>query len=125
MAAARKDRTGMNLWRCVSIGVAAAMLILPRVAAAGVIDGVAATVNGKVITLLELQKAGKPLLEKAMLTTLKRERVKVKREILLAVLNNLVLRDLQRQRAAEIGLKIKDVEVDAAIDKVKSNNSLT
>ena len=115
----------MNLWRRVCIGVAAAVLTLPQGASAGVIDGVAATVNGKVITLLELEKAGIPLVEKAMMTTLKRERSKVKREVLLAVLNTMVLRNLQRQRAAEIGLKVNDGEVDAAIEKVRTKNSLT
>ncbi len=89
------------------------------------VDGIAATVNGEVITLLDLEKAGRPLVEQQMRTALKRERGKIKREALLTVLEGLVLQKLQRQRAKELGLRVSDEEVTEAIARIMEGNSLT
>lgn len=92
---------------------------------AATIDGIAATVNGEVITLLELEKAGQPLVEERLGTALKRERSKVKREVLLQVLDGLVLQELQKQRARELGLQVGDQEVTEAIGQIRERNALT
>ena len=92
---------------------------------AATIDGIAATVNGEVITLLDLEKAGLPVLREKLRTTLKRERAKVKREALLAVLDGMVLQTLQRQRARELGLRVNEQEIDTAVMQVRENNSLS
>jgi peptidyl-prolyl cis-trans isomerase SurA len=92
---------------------------------AATIDGIAATVNGEVITLLDLEKAGQPVLREKLRTTLKRERAKVKREALLSVLDDMVLRILQQQRARELGLRVNEQEIDTAVMQVRENNSLS
>jgi parvulin-like peptidyl-prolyl isomerase len=94
-------------------------------AAATVIDGIAATVNGEVITLLDLEKAGKARVEKELRTTLKRERVRAKRDVLRSVLDQLILRTLQIQRARELRLTVSETELSAAIENIMKNNSLT
>lgn len=89
------------------------------------IDGIAATVNGEVITLLDLEKAGRPGLEKRLAATLKREQAKVRREVLLSVLDQMILRTLQRQKATELGLRVSDQEIEAAIGRIMETNALT
>lgn len=92
---------------------------------AATIDGIAATVNGEVITLLDLEKAGQPLVERQLGTALKRERAKVKREVLLTVLDGLILQALQKHRARELGLQVSDQEVTEAIGQIRERNNLT
>jgi len=127
-------RGGLNIRRPASRIAAGAglffLLAAPLTPGAGAaepvtIDGIAAIVNGEVITLLELEKAGKPLVDKKLLTALKRERAKVKREVLTSVLDRLILRTIQRQRADQIGVRVGDKEVDDAIGKIMETNALT
>jgi len=94
-------------------------------AGAATVDGIAATVNGEVITLLDLEKAGRSRVEEQMRTALKRERGKLKRETLLIVLEGLILQKLQLQRAGELGLSVSDQEVEEAIARIMEGNSLT
>jgi len=97
----------------------------PAEAAAATIDGVAATVNGQIITVLELEKAGKPLVEKSLLNVPKREREKVKRETLSSVLDKLILREVQLQRARALGIRVTDQELEGAIANIMKQGSLT
>jgi peptidyl-prolyl cis-trans isomerase SurA len=97
----------------------------PAEAAAATIDGIAATVNGEIITVLELEKAGKPLVEKSLLNVPKREREKVKREALSSILDKLILREIQLQRARELGLRVSEQELEAAIANIMKQGSLT
>ena len=103
----------------------AALLTLAVTAAAATIDGVAASVNGKIITILELEKAARPLVEKSLLTVPERERAKVKREILADVLDKLILRQIQMQRAEQTGIRIDEAELDATIANIMEQGSLT
>lgn len=102
-----------------------AVVCLPGMAAAVIIDGVAANVNGEIITILELEKAGRRVVEQKLLTVPERERAKAKREILTDVLDKLVLRTLQLQRAKDTGLRIDEAELDAAIANIMEQGSLT
>jgi peptidyl-prolyl cis-trans isomerase SurA len=103
----------------------AALLALAVPAAAATIDGVAASVNGKIITILELEKAARPLVDKSLLTVPERERAKVKREILTDVLDKLILRQIQMQRAEQTGVRIDEAELDATIANIMEQGSLT
>lgn len=109
----------------VIFAVIAGLTAAFRPAAAVVIDGIAATVNGEVITLLDLEKAGKPQVDKELSTTLKRERARAKRDILTSVLDQLIVRTLQIQRAAELRLSVSEAEVSTAIENIMRGNSLT
>jgi peptidyl-prolyl cis-trans isomerase SurA len=103
-----------------------AALLAPAVpAVAATIDGVAASVNGEIITILELEKAAQPLVEKRLLTAPERERAKVKREVLTNVLDKLVLRQIQLQRAEATGIRIDEAELNAAIANIMEQGSLT
>lgn len=108
--------------------VASICIAAPALFAAGstavTIDGIAATVNGKVITILELEKAGKPLLDQRLPTVEKRERDTIKREVLTGLLDQLILQSLQRQRAASIGMGVSEPEVDRAIGQIMATNAL-
>ena len=68
-------------------------------AAAVVVDGVAAVVNGEVVTLLELEKAGRLALEERLRTAPAAEQERLRHEVLAAVLDQVVLVRIQMQRA--------------------------
>ena len=101
------------------------LLALTVPAAAATVDGVAASVNGEIITILELEKAAQPLVEKRLLTVSERERAKVKREILTDVLDKLVLRQIQKQRAEATGIRIDEAELNATIANIMEQGALT
>jgi parvulin-like peptidyl-prolyl isomerase len=107
------------------LAAAAGLTAASPPAAATVIDGIAATVNGEVITLLDLEKAGKNQVEQELRSTLKRERASAKRDVLRSVLDQLILRTLQTQRATELRLAVNEEEVSAAIENIMKGNSIT
>lgn len=100
------------------------VMCLPLPVAAVTIDGIAATVNGEVITIFDLEKAGKPTVDRALLSAPPQDREKVKREVLRSILDQLVLISLQKQRARKLEMKVSDGEVDAAISNIMKNNNL-
>jgi peptidyl-prolyl cis-trans isomerase SurA len=102
---------------------AAALAASP--AGAVVVDGIAAVVNGEIITLLELEKAGRAALEERLRTLPPDEQAQVRREVLRPVLDQLVLERLQAQRARELGIQVSPQEIDAAIANVLEENRLS
>jgi peptidyl-prolyl cis-trans isomerase SurA len=90
-----------------------------------VVDGVAAVVNGEVITLLELEKAGRLALEDRLRTAPADERERLRREVLSEVLNQLVLVRIQSQRARQAGVQVSPSEVDTAILNIRENNRMS
>lgn len=97
----------------------------PPAAGAVVVDGIAAVVNGEVITLLELEKAGKLEVETRLRDLPAAEHERARREVLLPILDQLVLVRLQRQLARRLGVQVSEQEVDAAIANVLQDNRLS
>lgn len=97
----------------------------PPPARAVVVDGVAAVVNGEIITILELEKAGRQLAEERLRAVPVEERERRRREVLRPILDQLVLLKIQEQRARKIGLQVSGQEVDAAIENIMKENRLT
>lgn len=95
---------------------------LPSLAAAEMIDGIAAVVNGELITTYELDKEAASIVknaEKRPGPTLE------KTEIRAAALNQLIDKKLVAQKIKELDIKVSDEEVRQAIDDVKKQNNLS
>ena len=98
---------------------------VPAPATAVLVDGIAAIVNGEIITLLELEKAGRLALEERLGPAPPAGQEQLRRETLRAVLDQLILERLQAQRARELGIQVSAQEIDAAIAGVREENSLS
>ena len=105
-----------------------ALLLGGQVAAAGqavLIDKVVAVVNDEVITLSEIQKEGKPLIqrirEELSEDTLASQMQITQRQILDA----LILRRLQLQEAKKEKIVVEQSEVTATIEQIKKEHGLT
>jgi peptidyl-prolyl cis-trans isomerase SurA len=94
-------------------------------ARSAVVDGIAAVVNGEVITLLDLEKAGRLALEERLRSVPAAEQDRVRREILSPVLDQLVLTRLQAQLARQLGIQVSSQEVDAAIATIRDDNRMS
>ena len=92
-------------------------------AGAVVVDGIAAVVNGDIITLLELERAGRAVLDPRLQAAAPAGQER--RDALLPVLDQLVLERLQAQRARQLGIQVSEQEVDAAIAGLREENRLT
>jgi len=105
------------------------LLLLLLAAAPGApavtVDGVAAVVNGEVVTILELERAGRALVEERLRGAAEADRERVRREALLQVLDQLVATRLQAQRARQLGIGVSSQEVDTAIARIMEENHLT
>lgn len=102
-----------------------ALALAPPSAAAVVIDGIAAVVNGEIITLFELEKAGRLPLEERLRTAPAAEQERLRREVLAAVLDQLVLVRIQTQRARQSGIEVAPVEIDTAIANIREDNRMS
>ena len=95
---------------------------LPSLAAAERIDGIAAVVNGELITTYELDKEAVSIVKNAD----KRPGPTLeKAEIRAAALNQLIDKKLVAQKIKELDIKVSDEEVRQAIDDVKKQNNLS
>jgi peptidyl-prolyl cis-trans isomerase SurA len=108
-----------------AIALALTLVLTPAPATAVVVDGIAAVVNGEVITLLELEKAGRLALEEQLRTAPATEQERLRREVLSAVLNQLVLVRIQSQRARQAGVQVSPSEVDTAILNIREDNRMS
>lgn len=94
-------------------------------ASAVVVDGIAAVVNGEVVTLLELEKAGRIPLEERLRAAPAADRERLRREVLTAVLDQLVLVRIQAQRARQSGVVVSPAEIDTAIANIREDNRMS
>jgi peptidyl-prolyl cis-trans isomerase SurA len=105
----------------IPLAALAASLVRPA-SAAVVVDGIVAVVNGEIITLLELEKAGAAVLEERLRAVAPADREQVRRETLKPLLDQLVLLRLEAQRARELGIQVAAQEVDTAIAGILAEN---
>lgn len=107
----------------VALGLTLALTPVP--ATAVVVDGIAAVVDGEVITLLELEKAGRLAVEERLRTAPASEQERLRREVLAAVLEQLVLIRIQSRRARQFGVQVAPAEIDAAIVNIREDNRMS
>lgn len=110
------------------VAVSAFCLVLALTAApaaAVVVDGIAAVVNGEVITLLDLEKAGRLALEERLRSAPAADHERLRREVLTAALDQLVLARVQTQRARGLGIQVSPAEVDTAILNIREDNRMS
>ncbi|HEX9290142.1 MAG TPA: peptidylprolyl isomerase [Anaeromyxobacteraceae bacterium] len=89
-----------------------------------VLDRVAATVNGDVITLLELEERAGPDLRRADAEPAGPSREKARAKALKAAFDAIVAERLFASQVAALGVEITEPEIDAVIDDVKRRNNL-
>lgn len=86
------------------------------------LDRVAATVNGDVITLRELERAGGSALTQASLLPPGADRDRARSEALRAALDLLVADRLFAQQVKKLDLQASDAQVDAQVEAIKQQN---
>jgi peptidyl-prolyl cis-trans isomerase SurA len=111
--------------RAVALALSLALALAAAPARAVVIDGIAAVVNGEVITLLELEKAGRAPLEERLRNAPAADQERLRRQVLGAVLDQLILTRIQVQRARQLGIQVSAAEVDAAIAAFRQDNRMS
>lgn len=99
-----------------SILAAALLLTLAVPAGAEMVNGIAAVVNDEIITTHKLEKE---LQDAGQIPPEQRDRLR--REVLGKLIDDVLL----RQRIKELGLKVGDEELEAAIQDVQKQNKLT
>jgi len=109
--------------------IAALALAVPLAAALlaqapAVVDRVAATVNGDLITLGELVERAGEEYRRAEALAAGPERDAARRKVLRRVFDEVVTEKLLAAQAAELGLEATDAQVDAAIEDIKKRNGL-
>lgn len=105
--------------------IALALATPAAAAAAVVVDGIAAVVNGEIITLLDLEKAGRLALDERLRTAPVAEQERLRREVLTAVLDQLVLVRIQSQLARQSGVQVSPTEIDTAIVNIREDNRMS
>ncbi len=125
LAPKRRARLISGLTCAPLLGLCLVMLAYVRPACALLIDRIVARVNDDVITLSQVQEEGLPLFERIRESfsgeELQRHVSQAEREIL----DQLILKRLQLQYAAQINLTASDNDVNAAIKDVLTRNQLT
>lgn len=102
--------------------IAVLSFALVSTAQAAVVDRIAAVVNNDIITTYALDQAVATRdAGKAEQATSAKQRDALRRQ----VLNQLILEDLLQQKIKELGIRVSDKELDAAIQDVEKQNHLT
>ena len=108
--------------------IVAASLLAPLAAAylsaATVVDRVAATVNGEVITLGELVERSGDEYRRAEALPAGADREAARRKALRRAFDDVLAEKLLAAQAAELGMEATDAQVDAAIEDIKKRNNL-
>jgi peptidyl-prolyl cis-trans isomerase SurA len=107
----------------ISLLLALSLLATPAPAPARrVLDRVAATVNGEVVTLSELQLRAGPEYARAENLPAGPEREKARAAALRRALDLVVAEKLFEAQAKALELEVTDAQVDAAVDDIKKRN---
>ena len=113
----------MNLFApLLLVAAAAAATAPPPAVLRSTLDRVAATVNGDVITLRELERMGGSALNEASALPPGPERDRARAEALRAAFDLLVADKLFEQQVKKLDLAVTDAQVDAQVEAIKSQN---
>jgi peptidyl-prolyl cis-trans isomerase SurA len=100
-------------------------ILLATPALAEVVDRVVAEVNDDVITLSEVEEAGKDIFRRIALEVPAQDRLKAIEQVRADILTNLIDKRLIEQEAAKQGIVVTDEEVDQAFEQVLRTNNLS
>jgi peptidyl-prolyl cis-trans isomerase SurA len=98
--------------------------LLAADAAPRVLNRVAGTVNGEVVTLREVEQRAGAALDAARAMPAGPARERARAEALRAAFDQLVAERLFDGQAAALGVDVTDQEVDSAVDEIKHRNNL-
>jgi len=101
--------------------VAAILLFSPPSAQATHVDGIVAIINDEVITQSQLDDLKMPLGDKGFITYRDTDDPKVRERLL----ERLIDKKLQLQRARELGIAVSEADVDGAIADVRQRNRMS
>ncbi len=111
--------------RSSQAGVSAALLLLPLLVRAELVDRVAAVVNNDIITLSELQKRAAPEITRVAQESSGTERSQKQSVVMKKALDAMIDEKLVDSELRELKVSIGDKEVDAAVEEVKKSYNLT
>jgi len=111
--------------RSTQAGVATALLLLPLLVRAELVDRVAAVVNNDIITLSELQKRAAPEITRLAQETSGAERSQKQSVVMKKALDAMIDEKIIDSELRELKVTIGDKEVDAAVEEVKKSYNLT
>ncbi len=94
-------------------------------ARAKLVDRIVATVNDDIITLSDLNAAGRPYFQAIMRKTPAKRRAAELNKARKEVIGQLVDRLLIEQRAAQIGIEVSKADIDQAVASIIRNNKIT
>jgi peptidyl-prolyl cis-trans isomerase SurA len=106
----------------VVLVAAGAVAAPPPAGLRATLDRVAATVNGEVITLRELERHGGSMLAEADLRPPGPERDRARAEALRTAFDMLVANALFQQQVKKLDLQVSDAQVDAQVEAIKTQN---
>ncbi len=111
--------------RSSQAGLAGALLLLPLLVRAELVDRVAAVVNNDIITLSELQKRAAPEMTRVAQESSGTERGQKQALVMKKALDAMIDEKLVDSELRELKVSISDKEVDAAVEEVKKSYNLT
>ena len=110
------------LCRCCPALLVSFMLACP--VGAEVVDRVVAEINNDVVTLSEVEEAGKGVFRRIALEVPAQDRLKAIDQVRRDILANLIDKKLIEQEAARQGIVVSEEEVDQAFEQVVLSNNL-
>ncbi len=120
----RNAKAGLTMYKYIFL-IISFFSLLPSPASAELIDRVVAVVNDDVITLSELYEESEPVFKKIRETAPPEQVRGALRKARLDILNSLIDQALIAQKAENSGLSVSDDDVDAAIERLISQNNTT
>jgi len=125
------SRFAMAFWpplvriQILSYLMAASFFLFPDAPWGKVVERIVALVNNEIITLSELEEAGKRLFEQVQQSSLPVEKEEKLKEARRAVLDQLIENKLLEQEIKNRKIEVPDRDVDAAIGDILKQNQLT
>ena len=104
----------------------AILLFFSSASLAVIVDRIVAVVNGKVITLSELEKKAQPILSKYITSDMSHEeQAEIRQKIYAQILPQMIDDYLVDDEIKRLGIKVTDEEVEGAIENICKNNGIT
>jgi peptidyl-prolyl cis-trans isomerase SurA len=109
----------------VSSLLAVSFLLIPGGSRGEILERIVAVVNNDVITLSELEEAGKRMFEQVKESSLPSEREEKLRKAREAVLDQLIENKLLEQEIKNKKIEVTERDIDAALEQIKQQNQIS